>query len=300
MAELQTMTARIALVAAASIAACVGACRSTPGTRAEPSAPSASAHASTEATQRDGSTNQAPPSGDAGAPSSAPAKLAPLAAAQPFASLPVAGFGDAVVSLPLGAREGRPVVVALHGNFDRPEWQCEVWRDITSGFPFVLCPRGIARTDVPKSLDRWTYGAAQKVEDELLAGLDALSAAFHDYIADGGVLFTAFSLGAIVGVRILQRHADRFPTAVLTEGGEKWSHAAATTYAKGGGQRVLFACGQSACKQSGAGAARILEKHEILARVVFGGNIGHTYDGKVADAIAEQWPWLVEGDPRWR
>jgi predicted esterase len=281
-----------ALICAVALGA---ACRSAPGARDEPSAPQPVPALPADARlQRE---SDAAAAADVGREKPG---LAALQAPGPFVALPVPNFRDAVVSVPLGATEPRPVVVALHGNFDRPEWQCEVWRDITSGFPFVLCPRGVPRTDVPKSLDRWTYGAAQKVEDELVASLEALRAAHGAHVADGPVLFTGFSLGAIVGVRILQRHGARFSRAVLTEGGEKWSHAAAKAYAAAGGQRVLFACGQTACQHAGRSAARILERHGIAARVAFGGNIGHTYDGKVADGIAAEWNWLVESDERWR
>src|SRR5262245_33853722 len=59
-----------------------------------------------------------------------PPEPAVLTAAEPFVDLPVEGHGAAVVSLPRGARDKRPVVIATHGNYDRPEWQCEVWREI--------------------------------------------------------------------------------------------------------------------------------------------------------------------------
>ena len=223
-----------------------------------------------------------------------------LSAPRPFVELAVEGFRNAVVSLPLGARGKRPVMVALHGNYDRPEWQCEVWRDITGGYPFILCPRGIPRGDAPKSADRWTYGGLGATKKELEAGLAALDAAYPDYVDDGEVLFTGFSLGAILGVHIIRKNPERYPRAVLTEGGYKgWSLGAARSLKKGGAQRVLFACGQTACRHTAKGPARFLEKAEIGAKVVFNGNVGHTYDGKVADAIAKEWSWLVEGDERW-
>jgi pimeloyl-ACP methyl ester carboxylesterase len=226
-------------------------------------------------------------------------ELEALAANAPFVPLEVPGYGAATVSVPIGAKRARPVMVALHGNFDRPEWQCEVWRGITS-FPFILCPRGIPRGDAPKSLDRWTYGGYKATEQELLAGLDALKKRFGAHVDDGPVLYTGFSLGAILGARIMREHPERFPRAVLTEGGyESWARPAAKKYREGGGVRVLLACGQTACQQAGRGVIKTLEKEGILARVVFGGNIGHTYDGPVARSIGEAWDWLVEGDDRW-
>ena len=54
------------------------------------------------------------------------AAISPLRADGPFVKLPVQGFGDAVVSVPEGATSPRPVVVAVHGNYNRPDSLCEL------------------------------------------------------------------------------------------------------------------------------------------------------------------------------
>src|SRR5689334_2604590 len=95
------------------------------------------------------STPQPGPETPAFAPPPPPPEPVTVEAAQPFIELPVEGHGAAVVSLPLGARDKRPVVIATHGNYDRPEWQCEVWREIVGDAAFVLCPRGSMRPDSP-------------------------------------------------------------------------------------------------------------------------------------------------------
>lgn len=263
--------------------------------------PEAAGTKTTAARTRVSPTTRPAPS-EGGGPDAAPAKpaLTPLAGTEPLVSLDVEGHAPAIVALPLGATEPRPLVVAMHGNFDRPEWQCEVWRDVTGGYPFVLCPRGMARNDVPKSMDRWTYAGGKPAEQELFAGIEALGAKYAEYIAPGPVVFIGFSLGAIIGAGLVRRHGERFPRVVLIEGGnESWSRANAAKYAEAGGQRVLFACGQVGCKHLGRNAARVLEAAKVSTQVVFGGNIGHTYDAQVADAVAAQWSWLVEGDERW-
>ena len=203
-------------------------------------------------------------------------------------------------TLPVAARGKRPVVVALHGNYDRPEWQCEVWRGITGAFPFVLCPRGIPRTDAPKGEDRWTWGALARTKKELFAAIDALRARYPEHVADGPIVFTGFSLGAILGRHLLSAHADTFTRAVLVEGGyEGWSIGFAKRFHAGGGERVLFACGQTACRYAGKAAARSAEKADVGAKVTFGGNVGHTYDGVVAQGVKDELGWLTEGDERW-
>src|SRR5688572_24251129 len=59
-----------------------------------------------------------------------PPSLPRIDAPSGFVELDVPGFRTAVVSVPADTSRARRIVVALHGNFDRPEWQCQVWRRI--------------------------------------------------------------------------------------------------------------------------------------------------------------------------
>jgi len=240
---------------------------------------------------------------DAAANSSATttlARLAPLVADGDLIALSVAGFREAVVSVPTGATSPRPIVLALHGNFDRPEWQCDVWRTITRARAFVVCPRGIPRPDAPRSLDRWTYGKGSDVRAEVQAALAAVRTRFEGYVAGGPLLYTGFSLGAIHGVGIVAGDGQTFPRAVLVEGGhDGWTAARAKAFAAAGGKRVLFACGQRACKADAAQARKNLKREGVETELVYGGEVGHTYDGPVAAEISRVWPWLVGDDARW-
>jgi hypothetical protein len=282
----------------------LASCRCAPGTQDSGDSPSSvrAKGAGSAASTASGVPGASAVALDSGAPDAvvdAEPPLPPLVETARFVHLEVPDFRSAVVSVPLGAREPRPVVVALHGNFDRPEWQCQVWRQITGGYPFILCPRGVPRGDAPKKWDRWTYGARQKVQAELLAGLDALSARYPDHVHDGPVVYTGFSLGAILGRAIIREHAERFPRAVMTEGGNKGWESLARAYAKAGGKRVLFACGQIGCVGTSKRAARHAKRAGLAVRVADGGKVGHTYDGPVQEAITESWNWLVAGDDRW-
>jgi predicted esterase len=216
-------------------------------------------------------------------------------------ALTVPGYNDAALVVPVGATAPRPIVVAVHGNYDRPEWQCEVWRAITSGSAFVLCPRGIVRPDAPRSEDRWTYGwNGRDLEREINAGLTALKRAYEPYVDPGPMIYGGFSLGAILGADIVLWNPSRFSRAVLIEGGTtNWSLASAKAFARAGGQRVLFACGQPDCVRDTRTGLHWLQTAGVAARTASGGAIGHTYDGPVADAIVNSWSWLTEGDPRW-
>jgi predicted esterase len=240
-----------------------------------------------------------PPLAPAAAPP--PPEPAPLHADGPFVDLSVEGFAPAVVSLPLGARTRRPVVVATHGNYDRPEWQCEVWREIVGDRAFVLCPRGVARRDSPSREDvRFTYENNRALERETLAALAALRARYPDRADTEQPIYTGFSLGAFMGASIAVRQPAELPRLVLTEGGhDAWTADAAAAFAKGGGERVLFVCSQPACGNEADQAAKRLARAGVTVRVVRGPNAGHRYDGPTAEATRGALGWVLEGDTRW-
>jgi dienelactone hydrolase len=240
------------------------------------------------------------PSASAAAPAptvtaSAPApRVEVLMAPAPIVPLTVTGFGDAVVSLPLGALEPRPIALALHGNFDRPEWQCEVWRRITQGNVFVLCPRGIPRRDVPKELDRWEWGSLAQTKAEIVAALAALRERYPEHVRSGPIVFTGFSLGAILGARLIQDPELGVAAAVLIEGGYQGWTLQKVKSLKPTLRRVLFACGQSACRNAYRYQLEALfQKAELPASVVADAKAGHTYDDPVAALIVPEWPSVL-------
>ncbi len=248
-----------------------------------------------------------PPASPAPAPPADPAPPVdplgrpPLSAAAPIVAFEVEGFGQAVASLPLGARGRRPVVIATHGNYDRPEWQCQVWREIVGDRAFVLCPRGTQRPDSPSADDiRFTYGSNQSLEREVDAALAALAARFPDHVDAAQPVYTGFSLGAIMGVSIASRRPSTYPRAVLVEGGhDKWTPAAAKAFVEGGGRRVLFVCSQRWCAGDARLAASRLARAGAEVKVVQGPDVGHRYDGPTAETTKKALPWLLEGDGRW-
>ena len=99
--------------------------------------------------------------------------------------------------------------------------------------------------------------------------------------------------------------ALRYPRAVLTEGGEdRFTADQAARYARGGGQRVLFACGLRARVPAAERAAAILNRAGVPSRVILGklpdtGQFIHWYNGPVASETQAQLDWLLEGDRRW-
>lgn len=228
----------------------------------------------------------------------APKPLPPLAAESWLVDLPVAGHGPSKVAVPLGAIEPRPIVIALHGGADRPEWQCGTWVGIARSRPFVLCPRGAPVSGHPDA-PRWGWGSTDSVLAELRAALEALKARFGAHVAAGPVVLAGFSTGTRPAVELARREASFFSRLVLVAPEDDLITAGlAGIFARGGGQRVLVACSEARCKSAaqryllflrGAGAAtKLLELPEY----------GRVLDARVASAIGAEYAWLVQGDPR--
>jgi predicted esterase len=241
--------------------------------------------------------------------------LCSVAAAQPalpplpdepgFERLDVPRYLSAVIAWPqTPASAPLPIAVALHGSYDQPEWNCESFQQVVRGAAVVLCPRGRLRWDSPKAADllRFFFPSPQGVLlRELLASVEALRLTFPQQIDSGPILYIGFSQGAIFGAPEIIRNPRLFPRAILIEGGHSaWNSATAQSYRRGGGQRVLFACGRDSCNRSAIAAARYLASAGVLVKVVYSPDQGHTYTGGVQDVITAEFPWLVDGDPRFR
>jgi len=274
--------------------------QSRPAPRAQPSARAAAA------SPPRGGPEAEPDAGADGAGGVAPGSverpgLSPLVAPAPFVELEVPGHGAAVVSLPLGAAAPRPLLVATHGNYDRPDWTCAVWREVVGNDAFVLCPRGAARPDPPALSDpRYHYLTNQHLEREIEQGLASLATAFPDRVAPPPHAFAGFSQGAIMGVAILGRRPEWFDRAVLIEGGfDRWTSAKVAAFAAAGGRRVLFACGQWDCERGARAAIRWFEAAGLEARVVFAKGAGHSYGGELSELIGGEWAWFRGEDERW-
>ena len=95
---------------------------------------------------------------------------------------PLAGFPEqlellegtekvGVVSVTLGARERRPVMIALHGGSEKPERACSAWRGVMDAYAFVVCPRGFGGTDVRAEMTRYSSNSSsiRRSADALLA-----------------------------------------------------------------------------------------------------------------------------------
>ena len=240
-------------------------------------------------------------SASASASAAPPKRLPPLTAASWRVEIAVEGFGEASVSVPLGATEPRPVLLALHGHADRPEWQCGTWRGISDACSFVLCPRGTALGDPKKPPTTFGWKDPEATAKELRAALQALKKRFGDYVSKGPVVLAGYSLGAAHAVAISRQEPAFFERLVLVEGGHAaWTAGIAGIFTQRGGKRVLFVCAQSSCRQEAQRSLRFAMRAGAETRLVDAGDLGHVFDGRVAKAVKPEFGWLVAGDERWK
>lgn len=232
--------------------------------------------------------------------------LPPLPAGAGFARLAVPGFQSAVVAWPTANAEAAnaplPIAIAAHGSYDQPEWNCEVFARVLAGRGVLLCPRGKLRWDTPAEpamLRFYFPSTGGWLGREISAAVAALRAEAASRTAAEPLLYIGFSQGAIFGAPLIIENAARFPRAILVEGGhDAWTAEGAARYARGGGKRVLFACGRAGCQVSAARAAARLNQAGVPSRVVYAPDQGHTYDAGVQAAIAAAFAWVIEGDAR--
>ena len=256
--------------------------------------------------------------------------LPPLVA--PVSSLmPVAGFAKAVLVSPVGATRPMPLVVAVLGIGDTPESQCAMWRELVGQRAFVICPRftphlvpvqqeapnpvqgllgflGLQGDHAPEANPNagavvqsgFRPTEVPEVEREIDAAIASLRSIFPKYVASGPAIYTGFSRGAFLGATLIAKNPSRYPRAIMIEGGQSaWTDATAALYAKGGGKRVLFACGQLSCVAESEPASQLLGRARVTTRIVHGEGEGHGYSGPVKEQIRAAFSWVVEGDTAW-
>jgi len=225
--------------------------------------------------------------------------LAPVASARTV-KLEVRGFRPAVVVPPQDSKARRPVVVALHGNYDRPEWNCEALPELVEGRAWLLCLRGVPRRDTPRELNRWTYGARSRVMAEIDAALRALEARYPGRVDAATPLLAGFSLGAIYSARFAVAHPARFPRLYLVEGSHKvWTRRNMRRFARGGGRAVLFGCGRKGCGAWSRRLCKGLSRLKVSCAEVTVPTLGHSYTDPLPRRALPLFRKMVAEDTRW-
>ncbi len=204
-------------------------------------------------------------------------------------ALPVPGHGGATFVAPT-APGPRPLVVFVHGSWDRPEWLCEMMDRTLQGEAWLLCLRGTLRAEHPPDGARWTVGKPEQTLAELDAAEATLRARFGDRIAPGIAGMGGFSKGTWHVVTLAQRAPARFPAILLMEGGHGALTAKTIRQLADAGTRVALACGTRSCARTAAARCRALEKAGASCRAAVDLAVGHSYNP----------PFEVMGGPLFR
>jgi hypothetical protein len=211
-----------------------------------------------------------------------------IAATPPHQPTPLAvpGFEDASHVGPRDLSAPRPLVVVLHGNYDRPEWECELWSDIIAGAGWILCPRGVRRAGTTVEEDRWTYPSRAAARKEMEAAVAVMRMRYPGKIGEGLALLVGMSLGATYGAALAVGEPAHWPHLVLVEGGTSvWTDATAKQYAASGGHDVVFVCGQPSCAKGAEAAAAALRRAGVNTDIIVDLEAGHNYSDKIIEAL---------------
>jgi predicted esterase len=241
-----------------------------------------------------GLTRPAPLSASAAPPPSATAL--PRLAANWLEPLDLGDGASAVVSVPFGATRPRPLVIAVHGAHDRPEWACGGWRLGFKAYPFIVCPRGS-----PVTPDKYAWANAAAIERVVMKSIDKVRERFGAYVAPAPYVYAGFSQGAIFAEPILVGHAALFKTAILAEGGYSILGSAefARKFKAGGGETVVIVCGSAPCRTTTQASALRLEAAGL--RVFESGDVrsGHNLNQLMQQALERDFPSWFTGEPAW-
>jgi predicted esterase len=201
-----------------------------------------------------------------------------------------------VVTVPQGATEPRPVIVAVHGAGDRPEWACGGWRIGVESYAFVVCPAGLKM-----SASRYGWGSSRDIDTAVERALSAARQRFGQHMAPGPMIYAAFSQGAILARPYLIANAKRFPVIALAEGG--YDYLGDSEFARqahdAGVRRVLLLCGTPGCATTMKRAARVLERAQL--EVLVGGDVasGHNLNTPMQNALRSTFAAVTAGLPNW-
>jgi hypothetical protein len=199
-------------------------------------------------------------------------------------------------SPPIGATDPRPVVVALHGGGDAPEFACGEWRGTFGPWPFILCPYGVRFGS--SNLYGWGSGAQARAAAE--RALAALVARDPQHVDPHDPVLTGFSRGAMMAPAALAAGGLVFPAAVLVEGHAPDLASLAPAMAKKGLMRILFVDSQAGNAQRAKADVTLFRRFgDVQASSVYVGPLGHGFFPKTAEGVRRGLHDLLNDLPAW-
>ena len=200
------------------------------------------------------------------------------------------------VSVPLGAREPRPIMIALHGGGDRPDWACGEWRGMTNAYAFLVCPRGPGASDSGLG-----WSSPEDTKARIARAVAATKAMFGSWIEDVPFVIAGFSMGATQAALLAKSDPKTYPRVAISESAyaPEPAMAFAASWPKGGGERALFSCTTIGCEATYRRAARLVASQGAPSRLNIAGTNQHGIWDVVVRSVRRDWPWLVEGAAGW-
>lgn len=200
------------------------------------------------------------------------------------------------VSVPLGAVAARPIMVALHGGSDRPEWACGAWRGVTDAYPVLVCPRGQG------SEHSLSWHSSEDTARRIERAIAATKKILPEWVRDSeSIVLAGFSMGAVQAALLARKDPMRYRQLALGESAynPESSIQFAAAWARGGGERLLLSCSLRSCEAPYEASARNAAKHGIAVRLNMARTNKHNIDDPVVRSIRRDWPWLVANAPGW-
>ncbi|HEX8791026.1 MAG TPA: hypothetical protein VF765_08730 [Polyangiaceae bacterium] len=201
------------------------------------------------------------------------------------------------VSVPLGAREPRPLMIALHGGSEKVEHACAAWREITDAYAFVVCPHGWGGDE-----RRLGWRNAADTSRRITRAVEAVKKTMGAWIQETpAIVLAGFSMGAVQVALLASLHPQTYRRVVIGDSAHKPRSALtfAPSWVKGGGERALFLCTTSGCEPSMRAAAKNVARDKGRARLNIAPTQKHGLSEPVVQSVKRDWPWLVEGADGW-
>jgi poly(3-hydroxybutyrate) depolymerase len=201
------------------------------------------------------------------------------------------------VSVPLGAREPRPIMVAIHGGSEKPERACAAWRGVTEAYPFVVCPHGWGGNEA-----RLGWRKPSDTASRIARAVAATKKVFGSWVKETStVVLGGFSMGGSQVALVARNDPKTYRR--ITVGDSAHDPRPALTFArdwiKGGGERAVFLCTTSGCEPSFRAAARKVASEKAPARLNIAATQVHGLSAGAVQSMRRDWPWLVEGAEGW-
>lgn len=200
-----------------------------------------------------------------------------------------------MITIPLRAREPRPVIVAMHAASGRPDWMCGTTRDIAGPGPFVVCPHPIAEVTRMAS---WGDGPSMRLAVE--RAMRSALAKYAAYMRLDDIVYFGHSQSAMHAGEALTAgpRATVFHSVLLYEGAPASTREAATLLKGAGVSRALVVSGQEGWAAAHRSLAVELARLGVDARYVHAGG-DHYFAGPAIPSLRENLRWLVQGSRAW-